>query len=293
MADEILTVETPEHIELQFALATIGNRFLACMIDHAIQGIALILTATIALTLSEGVRALSSAMIGETREWSVWVLAISSLVSFLIIFGYFVFFETIWSGQTPGKRWLKLRVIQEDGRSITFFSALMRNLIRGADIMPFPFYSIGIISVFSSDRAKRLGDFVANTVVIKERAAEAPSFDEVFESEVIDTALQRVAPAVDFRGDVRVITPSEILAVEAFLRRRYSIPDRPRKFLAWRIAVPLMEKIRPIYDPAGFDYEGFLEEVLARYRIQGKYRDLNQDLKNDGQERRRVNSSSG
>jgi uncharacterized RDD family membrane protein YckC len=278
MADEILTVETPEHIELQFALATIGNRFLACMIDHAIQVVALIVTGIIAYNLSEGVRFLSQAVIGETKGLSLWVLAVSSLISFLIFFGYFVFFETIWSGQTPGKRWMKLRVIQEDGRSITFFAALIRNLIRGADIMPIPFYSVGIISVFSSARAKRLGDFVANTVVIKERAAEAPSFEEVFESEIIDTALQRVAPPVDFRGDVRVVTQSEILAVETFLRRRHSIPDRPRRFLAWRIAMPLLEKIRPHYDHDSFNYEGFLEELLARYRIQVKYRKLSDRL---------------
>ncbi|HKX32761.1 MAG TPA: RDD family protein [Blastocatellia bacterium] len=275
MADEILTVETPEHIELQFALATIGNRFLACMIDHVIQVFAVALTAILAINLSAGVRTVSEAVIEKTEDFSLWVLALYSLASFLIFFGYFVFFETFWSGQTPGKRLMKLRVIQEDGRSITFFSSLIRNLIRGADIMPIPFYSVGLVSVFSSARAKRLGDFVANTVVIKERAAEAPSFDEVFESEVIDTALQRVAPAVDFRGDVRLVADSEILAVETFLRRRHSIPDRPRKFLAWRIAVPLLEKIRPAYDPTTFSYEGFLEELLARYRGQAKYRDLN------------------
>ena len=152
-----------------------------------------------------------------------------------------------------------------------------RNLLRGADMLPImiilPFYSVGIASVFASARSKRLGDFVAGTVVIKERAAEAPSFDEVFESEVIDTARRRVAPAVDFRGDVRVIEPVEIEVVEAFLRRRYDLPDHPRQWLAWRIAIPLLEKIRPYYDPARFNYEGFLEELLARYRVQVKYRE--------------------
>ena len=44
--------------------------------------------------------------------------------------GYFAFFEWIWNGQTPGKRWLKLRVIREDGRPITFFEAAVRNLLR-------------------------------------------------------------------------------------------------------------------------------------------------------------------
>ncbi len=273
MADEILRIETPEHVELQFALATIGNRFLACAIDHAIQAVTLILTLVVAYNLSQGVRTLSRAIIGDTREGSLWIIAIATLVSFVIVFGYFVIFETIWSGQTPGKRWLKLRVIQEDGRPITFFAALTRNLIRGADMMPAPFYSIGIISVFASASAKRLGDYIANTVVIKERAAEAPTFDEVFDSEVIDTAMRRVAPAVVFQGDVGVVTQSEIVAVEAFLRRRHEIPEHPRQWLAWRVAKPLMEKIRPFYDPANFNYEGFLEELLARYRVQVKYRD--------------------
>jgi uncharacterized RDD family membrane protein YckC len=271
MADETLVIETPEHVELQFALATIGNRFLACAIDHGIQVFSMFTIYFIARSLSAGMRSLEDVMFAGAREGRLWVIAVAILAGFVIFFGYFIFFETIWSGQTPGKRWLKLRVIQEDGRPINFFAALTRNLIRFADIQPMPFYSVGIISVFASARAKRLGDYVANTVVVKERAAEAPKFDEVFESEVIDTAMRRVAPPVEFSGDVRVVTDSEILAVENFLRRRYDIPEHPRLWLAWRIAMPLLEKIRPHYDPAGFSYEGFLEELLARYRAQARY----------------------
>jgi uncharacterized RDD family membrane protein YckC len=273
MADETLVIETPEHVELHFALATIGNRFLACAIDHTLQVISLTVIYIIARNLSAGMRSLEGALFDGAGESGLWVIAISIIVSFAVFFGYFIFFETVWSGQTPGKRWLKLRVIQDDGRPITFFAAMTRNLIRLADMIPPPFYSIGIISVFSSERAKRLGDYVANTVVVKERAAEAPKFDEVFESEIIDTAMRRVAPAVDFQGDVRAITPSEISVVENFLRRRYDIPEHPRLWLAWRIAIPLLEKIRPAYDPSGFSYEGFLEELLARYRVQARYKD--------------------
>src|SRR4029079_5904745 len=187
------------------------------------------------------------------EEGRLWVFALATLLVFVIYFGYFTIFETVWSGQTPGKRWLRLRVIQEDGRPITFFSSLSRNLIRGADMMPilviFPFYSIGIISVFASVRSQRLGDLVAGTVVIKERAAEAPSFEDVFESDVIDPGRRRVAPAVHFRGDVRAVSPDQIELVETFLRRRYEIPEHPRQWLAWRIAVPLVEQIRARFDP--------------------------------------------
>ncbi len=274
MTDETLVIETPEHVELNFALATIGNRFIACAIDHAIQVIFFIAVYLIARSLSAGLRGMESMLFSDAKGLSLWVVAGLIIAGFVIFVGYFIFFETIWSGQTPGKRWMKLRVIQEDGRPINFFAALTRNLIRFADMVIPPFYSVGIVSVFASARAKRLGDYVANTVVVKERAAEAPKFDEVFESEVIDTAMRRVAPHVDFLGDVRVVTSSEILAVENFLRRRYDIPEHPRLWLAWRIAMPLLEKIRPHYDPVTFNYEGFLEELLARRRAQGRFREF-------------------
>src|SRR6185369_4871609 len=105
-------------------------------------------------------------------------------------------------------------------------------------------------------------------VVIKERAGRAPTFDELFTSDLIDSAMRRVAPPVDFRGDIRPITPQEILVIENFLRRRYELPAQPRDWLAWRVAAPLLEKIQPEYNQQDFNYEGFLEELLARYRVQ-------------------------
>jgi uncharacterized RDD family membrane protein YckC len=273
VAEETLSIETPEHVELHFALATMGNRFLACAIDHLLQVVTLVITYILFYNLSAGLRSFEGRIASRVQEGNLWIMAALILTVFVIVFGYFVIFETLWSGQTPGKRWLRLRVIREDGRPINFFAALARNLLRGADIMPFPFYSLGIITVFASARSKRIGDFVAGTVVVKERATEAPSFDEIFESEVIDTAMRRLATPVEFRGDVRVVEPQEIEVVEAFLRRRTELPEHPRQWLAWRVAMPLLEKIRPSFDPAGFSYEGFLEELLARYRVQAKYRD--------------------
>lgn len=270
MSDETLIIETPEHVELQFALASVGNRFLACVIDHTLQMLTILILAVFAYNLSAGARRLGSRVASGVEEGNLWMLALVILAVFLVFFGYFTFFETWWSGQTPGKRWMKLRVIQEDGRPIGFFAALTRNMLRLADMIPPPFYSLGIISIFASSRAKRLGDFVANTVVIKERVAEAPKFDDVFSSEVIDTAMRRVAPAVEFRADLRPLTVTEMEAVESFLRRRYDIPEQPRTWLAWRISTPLLEKLQPSYEPHSFNYEGFLEELYARYRLQSR-----------------------
>src|SRR5262245_9824058 len=139
MTDETLVIETPEHVELQFALATIGNRFLACAVDHTIQAVSSVIIYLTARYLSPGLRSAEGSIFNAEREINLWIVAGAVIASFLIFFGYFIFFETIWSGQTPGKRWLKLRVIQEDGRPINFFGALTRNLIRFADMLVPPF----------------------------------------------------------------------------------------------------------------------------------------------------------
>jgi hypothetical protein len=201
-----------------------------------------------------------------------WVLAVLILVVFLVWTGYFVVFEWMWNGQTPGKRWLRLRVIREDGRPITFWEASVRNVLRIFDIMPFPFYSIGLICVFISSRDQRVGDMVAGSVVVREREAEAPTFDQVFAAPVSDTALRRSFRPVQFNANLQSVTAREIEVVEAFLRRRWDLPNHPREWMAWRVAMPLLLKLQPQYDLSNFSYEGFLEELLHRYHAQHRFK---------------------
>ncbi len=258
--EDILIIETPERVPLHFALASIGNRFIACAIDHAIQGLALAIILVASIILAN-----TSSIEGAVAGAPKWVYAVMILLLFLTFSGYFAFFEWIWSGQTPGKRWLKLRVIREDGRPITFWEASVRNLLRTFDMMPFPFYSIGLISVFSSTRDQRVGDMVAGSVVVREREAEAPEFSQVFATPVSDPALRRSFKPVDFTASLSTLTESEIQVVETFLRRRWELSDVPRQWMAWRVSLPILYKIRPAYDLATFTYEGFLEELLHRY----------------------------
>lgn len=264
--EDILIIETPERVPLHFALASIGNRFLACAIDHALQALALLLM-FIAFTLIANFSSLGEQLTSAPK----WVQAVLIVVLFLIFSSYFAFFEWIWNGQTPGKRWLKLRVIREDGRPVTFWEAVVRNLLRSVDMMPAPFYSIGLISVFSSLSDQRLGDMVAGTVVVREREAEAPAFAKVFASPVSDPALRRSFKPVDFVAELSGLTESEIEVVETFLRRRWDLAEMARQWMAWRVALPLMYKLRPTYDLATFTYEGFLEELLHRYRARHRF----------------------
>ena len=266
--EDILIIETPERVPLHFALASIGNRFLACALDHALQVVTIIIMA-----IGFWIVADYSSLGEQLTNAPKWIQAALIVIVFLIMSGYFAFFEWLWNGQTPGKRLLKLRVIREDGRPITFWEAVVRNLLRTFDMMPAPFYSIGLISVFLSLSDQRVGDMVAGTVVVREREAEAPAFTKVFASPVSDTALRRSFPPVDFGADVNALTEAEVEVVEIFLRRRWELADMARQWMAWRVALPLMYKLRPSYDMPSFTYEGFLEELLHRYRAQHRFVD--------------------
>jgi uncharacterized RDD family membrane protein YckC len=266
--EDVLIIETPERVPLHFALASIGNRFIACAIDHALQVVTIILMA-IGFTVLANYSSLG-AQVSNTPNW---VKALLIVIVFLIVSGYFAFFEWIWNGQTPGKRWLKLRVIREDGRPVTFWEASVRNLLRTFDMMPAPFYSIGLISVFISSSDQRVGDMVAGTVVVREREAEAPAFAQVFATPVSDPALRRSFPPVDFTASLEALAQPEIEVVETFLRRRWDLGDMPRQWMAWRVSLPILYKIRPSYDLSTFTYEGFLEELLHRYRAQHRFTD--------------------
>jgi uncharacterized RDD family membrane protein YckC len=271
--EETLIVETPERVPLEFALASIGNRFLAVMIDHFIQYLTIFVVGCIFWSVS-GIGGTWKSNYTFFQEMPKWTIAVLIIVLFLIFAGYFVFFEWLWNGQTPGKRLIKLRVIREDGRPITLWEALARNLLRLFDTIPgfvVPIYSIGLIAVFVSRRDQRIGDLFAGTVVIRERADEAPTFAETFSNPVSDAAFRRVNKKTDFQANVALLTESEMEVVETFLRRRWDLSEHQRIWMAWRVALPVMYKLKPAYDLQTFTYEGFLEELVQRFHARHRF----------------------
>ncbi|HKX82881.1 MAG TPA: RDD family protein [Pyrinomonadaceae bacterium] len=273
--EETLIIETPERVPLAFALASIGNRFLAAAIDHFIQFFTIILI-VIVFMLAAGMPALDAVESGESYLATTpkWTIAIMILIVFLLFAGYFIFFEWIWNGQTPGKRLMKLRVIREDGRPVTLWESIARNLLRIFDAIPgfvIPIYSVGLIVIFLSDRDQRVGDIFAGTVVIRERTDEAPTFAETFSNPLADAAFRRVQDRTAFDANVSALSDTEVEVVETFLRRRWELTERQRLWMAWRVALPLMYKLKPNYDLSTFTYEGFLEELLHRYHARQRY----------------------
>ena len=272
--EETLIIETPERVPLAFALASIGNRFLAVAIDHFIQYFVIFVVAWAFLSIS-GIGNIETIENSEIfREMPKWTIAVMIVVLFLIFAGYFIFFEWLWNGQTPGKRLLKLRVIREDGRPVTLWEAMARNLLRIFDAVPgfvLPVYSVGLITIFLSSRDQRVGDMFAGTVVVRERTDDAPTFAETFSNPVADAAFRRVQKPVVFQADTSRITEREIEVAESFLRRRWDLTERQRLWMAWRVALPLMYKIKPVYDLRFFTYEGFLEELVHRFHSRQKF----------------------
>ena len=271
--EETLIIETPERVPLAFPLASIGNRFLAVAIDHAIQYVS-IAVVFVGFMVIAGLGQSQLGIEQLEREMPNWVIAVMIFVLFMLFAGYFAFFEWWWDGQTPGKRLMKLRVIREDGRPITLWEAIARNLLRIFDAVPgflLPVYSVGLISLFMSDRDQRIGDLFAGTVVIREREGEAPTFLETFSNPVADAAYRRVQTLTPFEANIAVLQESEIEVIESFLRRRWDLTERQRIWMAWRIALPIMFRLKPKYDIATFTYEGFLEELLARYNVKQRF----------------------
>jgi uncharacterized RDD family membrane protein YckC len=160
--DEQLTISTPEQVAFHYEMAGIGTRFVAGMLDHLIIFTALLLIGCAMQTIVIG-SIFSSA--GDAVV--ALVLALMLLIYFAIFWGYFVLFETLWNGQTPGKRAGRLRVIRRDGQPVHAGEVMIRNLVRLVDMLP-GFYGVGLVVMFIDKDARRLGDMAAGTIVVRE-----------------------------------------------------------------------------------------------------------------------------
>jgi uncharacterized RDD family membrane protein YckC len=244
---EKLNIDTPEQVALEFSLATIGSRFLAVAIDTIIQ-----IACAIVLLLVVAAGIWATGALGLAAR--PWVLAVLVIGGFVIYYGYFAVFETLWNGQTPGKRMIGLRVIHASGRPISAWEAILRNVVRLVDQMP-AIYAIGIVSVFVTERSQRLGDLAAGTVVVHERLAE--SLDDV-------APQRRVARSAH---GARRLAPEEISVIELFFSRRGQLDGYARMRTAHQIARRVRERLEI---NAQLDDEQLLEDVVAEYRsLQG------------------------
>jgi uncharacterized RDD family membrane protein YckC len=152
MLDTTRRVATPEGIELTLRLAGPVPRALAWFVDF-------LLRAALVLVVS-----MLAAYFGRAG-WGL-VLIAAFFVEWLLP----AVFEARWGGQTPGKRFFGIAVLNDDGTPVRWPAALTRNLLRAADFLPF-FYGVGLLAMLASRDFKRLGDLAAGTVVVYRAAA--------------------------------------------------------------------------------------------------------------------------
>lgn len=146
-----LTIVTPEHVHIRLEPAGAGSRFLAILIDSMIvQGASTILLSVLVTLLPRGI-----------------AIAIFITANFVLTWGWHIYFETRHQGRTPGKRVLRLRVIDARGLPVSLYQSLVRNITRVLDFAPL-FYGIGAIASLASPTRRRLGDIVADTLVIRD-----------------------------------------------------------------------------------------------------------------------------
>ena len=258
LTSEKLIIETPEQIPLEFHLAGLGSRALALVIDCLIQ-------VAVFLLLYFGVLMAGALLLPHISSWESsgkWMIAGLILIVFTIYWGYYAFFETIWKGQTPGKRVAHIRVIKKTGRPITAFEAISRNLMRTID-----FNGPGIIAVFLSKHNCRLGDMVAGTVVVHESQQEttAPIW--------IEPANQPTAP----KFDVNKLSNRELEIIETFLQRKLDLPPEVRQATAEKITLNLIAKMGLPQHVVGYAIdqwkpEQFLEQIAIDLRTVSRYR---------------------
>lgn len=233
MASAEFSVVTPERVSLQYDIAGLGSRGAAVIIDSAIQATTLVV---VLIGLSGAM-----AILGRIDTGINVLLPLLIVVVFAISNGYFMLFEILWSGQTPGKRMVGVRVIRESGYPLRTIDAVIRNVIRMVDWLPF-LYGVGIVVMLCNGRSRRLGDFASGTLVVRE-AGRGPGAQHATEW--------------DGQGGP-TLSPSDATLVRDFLVRRESLNVAARADLAQRMASAVAQRYRVLLDE---DPERFLERL--------------------------------
>jgi uncharacterized RDD family membrane protein YckC len=272
--DDQLTISTPEQVAFHYEVAGIGSRFMAALLDHLILG-------AVQLLLFWAAGLVMGAVIaggGDQTALNI-TIALILIINFVVFWGYFALFELVWDGQTPGKRSGNLRVIRRDGQPVRSSEVIVRNLVRLVDMLP-GFYGVGLTVMFIDRDDRRLGDFAAGTIVVREQA-----YARLRDVRVPGTAAGRtqsppalssivspppIRPAYDPLPGIslRDISPEDYqLAREMVARARRGELSRERaRELAGRLAQGLAAQMGHDFrewQARGWDPVVFLEAVLV------------------------------
>ena len=201
---------TPEQVCFSYQLAGLFTRAIAYLIDAAIM-VAFIIGSVLVCAAAPG----------------VFGIVLILLIIFATFLGYFILFETLWSGQTPGKRAMNIRVMDASGGKLSMANVAIRNLIRMVDMLPMLMFLGGVVA-FMDPHHRRLGDMAANTIVVRDRKTGLPK--SVVRREARHNSF-RADPALRSRIIARIGRAERDLIIDLTLRRdQLDTPVRERMF---------------------------------------------------------------
>jgi uncharacterized RDD family membrane protein YckC len=249
LSQRVVSIRTPENIDLSYALAGPGSRAVAYIVDLFIM----LTLCQILINVFVYVFAILLSAFGANGR--LWVAAIGGLGSFALYNSYFIFLEWLLNGQTPGKRLLHIRVIKQGGYALRFFDTLSRNLLRVVDFLPL-FYGVGLTSILFTRDSQRLGDLVAGTLVVYQEPVQTESLlPDLFTPEESEPPL----PAVQLAA-----IPDEAISLAAqYLRSRIELAPRPRQEVASEL-VNLIREISGLEPRPAQSVESFLASVVRQ-----------------------------
>ena len=173
-------VHSPEHVLIELTPAGLGTRFAAFLLDAALIFGATALVGQLGLFLPEAIRALFIAT-----------------ASFAVLWGYNVLFEVLWNGQSPGKRALRIRVVDGRGLPVDVSQSLIRNVVRLLDILPSG--GVGMVAALLDSEHRRLGDRAADTLVVSEEQPAVPRIEALGARRFNSLRTPRVKRLVDHK----------------------------------------------------------------------------------------------
>ncbi|MHB8461137.1 MAG: RDD family protein [Vulcanimicrobiaceae bacterium] len=174
--DRNITVRTPESIAFSYELAGVGSRFLAVALDLIIQILIVVLLFLGFAFAASHYHPTPHQMVTNyplQKFATSMFIGIVIFVNFMIFFGYFILFEAFGHGQTPGKRMMGIRVVRDGGFPLEFWGALVRNVVRIGELA-MAFYAVSAITAILSRENKRIGDYAAGTIVVRDSSYALP-----------------------------------------------------------------------------------------------------------------------
>ena len=187
-----ISIVTPQNIELDYELGSVGDRIVSGLVDIAII-IAYCIVAGIVLAYTN---------LHNTTQ------VVTTTITFLPVMFYSLFSELLMQGQTVGKRIMHIRVISLTGNQPAFSQYLIRWLFRLIDIWLSSFL-LAIIIIAVNEKRQRLGDIVANTTLIKTIAKT--SIQQTMYVPVVENNYRATYPEVIHLKDTDIQLIKEVL----------------------------------------------------------------------------------